>query len=321
MHRGQVARPEIGAMRHHADPERIGERDDLPDFADAADLGHARLRDIDRAMLEHRAEIREPRRVLTGGDRDPFLAQCGEQLVILRPPERLLDPCNVVAAHGPYFVDRLAQCPRAVGVDHQPGRGPDGLAREADEFGNDLMQLHILVAELDGAARVPRQRLRFTIAQQARIDGQLIAEAAAEQLVERHLRAFAGKVPECDVEAGKGVYDWPVAAEQMERLGEVAHQRVDARRVAPDQLRHDHPVEDHFGRRRDRVAETLAPADQTVLRLDAQHEDVEPGGRLPRDFPRAAADLVGDLQKHRLRLDDFHVRPLTPPERPRNGGG
>ena len=103
MHRGQVARPEIGAVRHDADAERIGQRDDLPDLADAADLRHARLRDVDGAMLEHRAEIGEPRGVFAGGDGDALLAQCGEQLVVLRPPERLLKPGNVVAAHGAAF--------------------------------------------------------------------------------------------------------------------------------------------------------------------------------------------------------------------------
>ena len=68
-------------------------------------------------------------------------------------------------------------------------------------------------------------------------------------------------------------------------------------------------VDHDLGGGRYRVAEGLPPADEAVLRLDPDQENVEAGSRLARDFALAAADLIGDLQQDRFSFGDFHGRP------------
>jgi hypothetical protein len=43
-------------VRHHDDAERLGQRRDPAQLGDAADLGHARLRERERPRLERAAE-------------------------------------------------------------------------------------------------------------------------------------------------------------------------------------------------------------------------------------------------------------------------
>ena len=71
------------------------------------------------------------------------------------------------------------------------------------------------------------------------------------------------------------------AAEQMQRLLQVVHQRVDAGRIAPDQHRRDQRVERRLRGGRDTVAEGLAPADDALVRLEPQQQHVQARGRAP----------------------------------------
>ena len=70
------------------------------------------------------------------------------------------------------------------------------------------------------------------------------------------------------------------------------------------------------------MAERLAPAGDAGIGVDAHEQDVEAGGRTPRDGHGAAADIVGDLDQNGFDGRDLHgVRVLryVSPALPRSG--
>ena len=97
MHRGQEARTEVRTMRRDLHAARTAKLDDAQHLADAADLGHARLRDVDCAGLDQRLEAEHAGRVLAGRDRDAVLADFREAMSVLGRKHRLLEPEQIVA--------------------------------------------------------------------------------------------------------------------------------------------------------------------------------------------------------------------------------
>src|SRR5262249_54152724 len=120
MDRSEVARPEVGTVRHELDGVSFSSGSNLAQFGDAADLGHAGLGDVDRALLEHVDEIVQPGRVLAGGDRRcAGIAYARKPGVILRWPNGLLKPVQAAWSQRALHLQRLGNTPRAIDIVHE----------------------------------------------------------------------------------------------------------------------------------------------------------------------------------------------------------
>jgi hypothetical protein len=98
MNRGNEAGSEIRAVRRHLDVVRLTQMNHPDHFADAADLGDARLRDVDGASFDQRFEAEHAGDVFARGDRDAALAYAGQPVNVLRGPDRLLEPEQSIVA-------------------------------------------------------------------------------------------------------------------------------------------------------------------------------------------------------------------------------
>src|SRR5205814_8771946 len=99
--------------------------------ADAAAASRVGLEDIDRAGLEHAAEVPDVESVFAGGDvhsRWRAIAQQPESVQIVRG-NRLLEPAHTVLTKYGCEIEGLLPRVGAVGVHEQLGIGPDRIAR------------------------------------------------------------------------------------------------------------------------------------------------------------------------------------------------
>src|ERR1700712_1877267 len=92
----------------------------------------------------------------------------------------------------------------------------------------------------------------------------------------------------------------------MRRVQHLALQRVDVRRIPPQQQRRQDGVECRLGGGDCGVAESLAPADEAIRRFDLHQQDFEPAPWLPGEkWMRAAHSerqgYDGRLDRHDLR--------------------
>ena len=76
----------IGAVRRYLHAARAAKIDHAEHFADAANLGYAWLRDIDRARLDQRLKAEHASDVLASSNRNTVAAYLGEPMTILRRP-------------------------------------------------------------------------------------------------------------------------------------------------------------------------------------------------------------------------------------------
>ena len=168
------------------------------------------------------------------------------------------------------------------------------------------MQLDVAEALRDGSAAALRHGRGAGAAQQARIHRELGTLRPAEQTVQRLAGHLAGKVPQRDIDAGERIHDRAVAAEQMQRALQIAHQRVDVARVAPDQYRADQRVEHGPGAGRDRVSERLAPAGDPLIGLDPHQQHAQARSRAAGDGLQPAGRAIRDSEQDGFDRGDLH---------------
>ena len=120
-----------------------------------------------------------------------------------------------------------------------------------------------------------RDQRRVAVAQQARIGLELRALAAAQQSVQRLAGALAEDVPQRDLDAGEGIDERPVAAQQVHRMQDVAGKRLDVPASRPITSGATIVSSAALVVGDGGMAERLAPADQAVLRLDPHQQDLE----------------------------------------------
>ena len=87
--------PEAGAVGRNGDAIGLGQRDHLAHLGDTPDLGDVGLGHVDGVDLEEMAEVEDGGHVLAGRDAQTGLAQPGQPDVVLRRPDRVLDPAQV----------------------------------------------------------------------------------------------------------------------------------------------------------------------------------------------------------------------------------
>ena len=141
----------------------------------------------------------------------------------------------------------------------------------------------------------------------ARIAGEL-RFAAAEQLMHRHFRDFAGDVPQGNVYAGQAENDRPAAAENMQLLLDFLRQRFDVQRIASDAHRREYLIDRDLCGGNDVIAEGFAPSGDAGVGADLHQQHVR---RLPcLSSPdlriRRAAAGVRNAQHDGLDFLDFH---------------
>jgi len=88
-----------------------------------------------------------------------------------------------------------------------------------------------------------------------------------------------------------------------------AGEGVDVARVAADQQRCNDSIEGGLCRGDGGVPEGFAPPDQTVIRLDLHHEDVEMVPRLAREQRMRAAHVEGKRDNEAFDRGDQHENP------------
>ncbi|EPE03565.1 hypothetical protein F503_06738 [Ophiostoma piceae UAMH 11346] len=161
-----------------------------------------------------RLELFDARRVLR---QQRLLDEDGPALERLAVAAKLERPRELLG-HG------LVQAPVEVdaAVEAGPAHRPHAVHAPADDVrGREIQPADILRrVHLDGAEplRVPRPGLRLhvggPVAADPRIDAQLVAQLAAEQLVDGHAELAGLEVPERNVDAGqRGHHDGPAAVE------------------------------------------------------------------------------------------------------------
>src|SRR5581483_8708018 len=148
---------------------------DLAHLGDAADLGHARLGDVDRALFEQVAEVMQARRVLSRGDAGGAgFADAGEPIVILGRPDRLLQPGEIGRAVGALHLHRLRHAPGAVDVVHEGDVGPGAFARRIHGLDAVLVQLDVPEAARHHLAGDAGDGLGCGVAHQARVGAHVV---------------------------------------------------------------------------------------------------------------------------------------------------
>ncbi len=288
-------RAEIGAVRRNLDILLAAELDHPQHFADAADLGDARLRDVDRAGIDQRLEAECAGDIFAGGNADAVLTHAREPEAILRRIDRLLEPGQPVAAHRIGHLDRVRHRPGAIDVEHDT-RAIDARRILGREHGlaRHLVQLDMPVATRAGGGGVFRDQREIGIAQEARIGVEfLLLAIAAEQTIERLAGFLAADVPERDLDPGIGVDERTVAPEQMHCMQNGLRQRVDVLGVAPDHQRRDNVVERRLGRRDRGMAEGFTPPGDAFVGLDLDQKNIEMRPRLSRKGRPGPAHVIG----------------------------
>ena len=206
-------------MADIAHAELAGEPGDAPLLADAADLGHVRLNDVEGAAHEPGPEALAPRQHFAAGDRDRACLTQPDIVVERVAFERFLEPGDVVAcqhlrgAHRPFEPVR-PEGVAAAGIDHQGAFHAGGVARgnhdglveagvaaAAERPPADLERPEPQGAEL---RHVAVHRLRL-VHQQRAIGLDAVAVAPAEEPSDRLARGLAEDVPQRDVDAADGV--------------------------------------------------------------------------------------------------------------------
>src|SRR5262249_716651 len=152
-------------------------------------------------------------------------------------------------------------------------------------------------------------RLRIAVAHEARIGLELGPRGAADEAMDRQPGKLSGDVPERDVDAGECEERRAVIAEEMEFLPQLVKDRADLAGVAADQHWLHHLVERHLVALDDGVTERLAPAADAFVGVDAQHQYVERRPWLPREVPRLATIVIGNLEKEAFDRGDLHTTP------------
>ena len=187
--------------------------------------------------------------------------------------------------------------------------GPHRLARRRDLGLARLVQLDGGVALVQRAARGRRDQLAVPVLEQARVArNQRRRGRPAEELPERQPRPLAREVPERDVDGGDAEHGDAVAAEEVQRLLQLAVERGDIRRVAPDQDGRHRRVDDRLERRHAVVAEAFAPAGGAVLGLDPDQQNRKPLPRLPAPGRRRPAVVVRNGKRNGFDTGDLHGR-------------
>jgi uncharacterized protein (DUF1778 family) len=201
------------------------------------------------------------------------------------------------------FFDR----PRAVGIEHDPGVVSGGLDRRRDHRHRDFVQLDPAIAFANGAPHRRRHRVLAAVAHEARIDFDTVCVSAAQQVDQRAPAGLAGKIPQRDVDRGNAVHDRSDATEVVQIELEVVLDARDLLRIAAENQR-QHAIIDHLLEGAVLHArESLAPADDTVLRLEAHKQNIEGVGRGAAPTPgRQAAALERYGEKDGLGFDDLH---------------
>src|SRR5215212_8546599 len=118
--------------------------------------------------------------------------------------------------------------------------------------------------------------------------------------------ALAEKVPERDLDAGKGIDERPIAPEQVCGVQDVARQRVDVAGVTSERERRDDGVERGLGGRDRGVPERLAPADEAVVGLHPDKQDFEIGPRSACECRVRAAHVERQRDYRGLDRGDDH---------------
>ena len=198
----------VPAVRDEAHAVLLRHPGDAALFADAADLGHIGLDDVERARLEPGLERLPAREHLAAGDRHGrMLAQL--HVVLERVGiERLLEPVHVVVGEHLRGVERPLVAVRpegiaAAGIDHQARVRADGLARGPDDrlIRGGIAPAERPPADLERAEalRLHREQviaqLRRLVHQQRGVGLHALAVASAEQPADRLARRLARADP------------------------------------------------------------------------------------------------------------------------------
>src|SRR4029079_4855508 len=147
----QFAEPDAARVRADRDSELRRHQDDGEILVHAAQAAAVDLAEADGAGLQELFEEHAVGAVLAGGDADwrhrPRDRRMAEHVV---RAGRLLDPPQVEAGQRAHALDRFADVPALVGVDHQAAVGADRLAHEPDAprvVGGIAADLHLEVRE------------------------------------------------------------------------------------------------------------------------------------------------------------------------------
>ena len=295
-------------MGHHRHPPRLGEGQHLAELGDPAHLGHARLRVADRARVQHRPELESGAGVLPAREVHPRLPlQAREGVEVLRREERLFEPVEIVGLEPGGHLPRLGRGPRAVRIHAERRPVPHRGARRRHLRLPRLVELDGRIAFVERGARLRGDELGVPVLEQARVPGnERRRGGAAEEPPERHPGLLGGEVPQGDVERGQGEQGDAVAAEEVQRLLQLAHEGRDVGRVPADRDRRDGLVDHRPDGGQAVVAERLPPADRAVLGLDPHQQDVERFPRPSAPGRRRAAVVVGDGEGDRLHAGNLH---------------
>jgi hypothetical protein len=115
------------------------------------------------------------------------------------------------------------------------------------------------------------------------------------------------QIPQRNLDAGKGVDERTVAAEQVRRLQYILRDLLDVAAVAADDQRSHDAVERFLRRRNAGMSERLAPAGQPVLGNDLHQQDLEMGPRLAGEVRVRTAHVEGQRDDVRSDRGDLHV--------------
>ena len=254
VHRRQQSRSEIRTVRRKVDVVRLALGEDAHHLADATDLGHARLCDVNRAGLDQGTEAVQPSHVLPGGNRHTTLADKGEAVAVLRRPYGLLEPEQIVMPQRLRHRAGAFHRPWAIHVEHDLCRRPPsgslccGL-RGKHRLPGQLVQFYVPIALGAGGGGVASDEIIGAVAQQAGIRRQWTRiTGAAEQPMQWLSGALACDVPQRDLYTGVGVDEGAVATQQVNGLQDVGRQRGDVAGIATQREWGDDAIEGNLGR-------------------------------------------------------------------------
>src|SRR5262249_39886861 len=185
--------------------------------------------------IDHGFEVEQAASVLAGGDavaaRAPHHGKTG---VVLRRPNRLLQPVEAKVGELAVVAQRLLHGPGAVGVEHHDGLLTGRLAGSSDLRYRRLVQLDVLVAALDRPTRRFHYVRDVAVDHQARVHGYLVGERPAQQVDERLSGAFAEDVPQRNVDGRDAVHDRADTAQVLQVELDLELDLGDLCGVAPD---------------------------------------------------------------------------------------
>src|SRR6476661_4997253 len=118
MQRRDESWPEIRTVWGNRDTFGAAKLNYLKHFADAADLGDARLRDVDRLRFDQRLKSEHASHILARRNRNSVLSNAGETVAILRWKYRLFEPSQSVVAQCIRHLDGILHRPGAIDVEH-----------------------------------------------------------------------------------------------------------------------------------------------------------------------------------------------------------